>query len=580
MSTMLNNRGAPRVSLENYRRSQPPLFWSSYPGYRSTVALDRLRATEYPYLDAGGHVYLDYAGAGLPAQAQLSAHIGEEARGRCFGSRHSESSASAASSDLLERARLAVLADFNAPPEEYVAIFTPNATAACRLVGELYPFGPRSRLVLTHDNQNSVHGIREFARSRGAPMGYVPFSSPELRVDDNAIRYALERPAPGRLGAAWRVARSGVAPGAGRGRRARRQQARAWEGVRGGGGPEVAASRPASAHNRGLFAYPAQSHFSGVQHPLRWIEMAHERGFDVLVDAAAYVLSNRLDLSVVKPDSCPSVAKGLRLTPTGVGLLDCGAKELRTPAASIVRRGLALPGQGCRTTGICWGAGSEDGRIGFLQIPDLEFGLPFVADIGIGQIRQRVMCLTGWLIDRLVALRHSNGQPMARIYGPAIPQGRGGTVAFNLLDPSGCVIDERDVAMLPRPSGSRSVPRACATRAPAREFPTSRRLPGGERRGHRPNNGPVPRLSAPAEGGGAPRLSGPSVQRRRRGALPGVPGDDIPGWRRRHCTAGSPAVLLAMTGMSSHGELVGGTVLGSSKSGPFRPSRVTAGNWP
>ncbi len=444
MSTMLNNRGAPRVSLENYRRSQPPLFWSSYPGYRSTVALDRLRATEYPYLDAGGHVYLDYAGAGLPAQAQLSAHI-ERARGRCFGSRHSESSASAASSDLLERARLAVLAHFNAPPEEYVAIFTPNAADACRLVGGLYPFGPRSRLVLTHDNQNSVHGIREFARSRGAPMGYVPFSSPELRVDDNAIRYALERPAPGRLGAAWRVARSGVAPGAGRGRRARRQQARAWEGVRGGGGPEVAASRPASAHNRGLFAYPAQSHFSGVQHPLRWIEMAHERGFDVLVDAAAYVSSNRLDLSVVKPDFVPVSWHKVFGYPTGLGCLIAGHKvleRLRRPSLAGSSPYLAK----VQDDRDMLGARSEDGRIGFLQIPDLEFGLPFVADIGIGQIRQRVMCLTGWLIDRLVALRHSNGQPMARIYGPSNTQGRGGTVAFNLLDPSGCVIDERDVA--------------------------------------------------------------------------------------------------------------------------------------
>ncbi len=35
---------------------------------------------------------------------------------------------------------------------------------------------------------------------------------------------------------------------------------------------------------------------------------------------------------------------------------------------------------------------------------------------------------------------------MARIYGPANTRDRGGTVAFNLLDPSGRVIDERVVA--------------------------------------------------------------------------------------------------------------------------------------
>jgi selenocysteine lyase/cysteine desulfurase len=219
----------------------------------------------------------------------------------------------------MESARLTVLAHFNAPPEEYTAVFTLNATGGCRLVGEAYPFGPRSRLVLTHDNHNSVHDIREFARLRGAPIGYVPFSSPELRVDDTAIRYALERPAPGRVGAAWRVARSGAAPWPGRGRAARKRGTPAWAGEM-DGGPEVAVSHTATAHPRGLFAYPAQSHFSGVEHPLRWIEMAHERGFDVLLDAAAYLPSNRLDLSVVKPDFVAVSWYQVFGYPTGVGV--------------------------------------------------------------------------------------------------------------------------------------------------------------------------------------------------------------------------------------------------------------------
>ena len=193
-------------NVEKERRSEPPGFLTAYPGYRSTALLDRLRVTEYSYLDAGGHVYLDYTGAGLPAQAQLSAHA-ERMRGRCFGNPHSENPTSAASTELIERTRRAVLAHFNAPPEEYAAIFTPNATGACRLVGESYPFGPRTRLVLTYDNHNSVNGIREFARSRGAITQYVPFCPPELRVDDDAIHEALARPRPGPLGAVCRVAR-------------------------------------------------------------------------------------------------------------------------------------------------------------------------------------------------------------------------------------------------------------------------------------------------------------------------------------------------------------------------------------
>ena len=222
MTRTLNERSGVPGSAAVAPRPEPPGFLSAYPSYRSTTLLDKLRATEYSYLDADGHVYLDYTGAGLPAQAQLHAHA-ERIRGRCFGNTHSENPASAASTELIERARLAVLAHLNAPPEEYAVIFTPNATAACRLVGEAYPFGPRTRLVLTHDNHNSVNGIREFARSRGAVTQYVPFCSPELRVDDDAIRQALAKPGPDplratrhampgepRLGmaSAWRIASS------------------------------------------------------------------------------------------------------------------------------------------------------------------------------------------------------------------------------------------------------------------------------------------------------------------------------------------------------------------------------------
>ena len=36
-----------------------------------------------------------------------------------------------------------------------------------------------------------------------------------------------------------------------------------------------------------LFAYPAQSNFTGVKHPLEWIAAAPARGYRVLLDAAA-----------------------------------------------------------------------------------------------------------------------------------------------------------------------------------------------------------------------------------------------------------------------------------------------------
>ena len=422
------------AGIEAARRTPaPPGFLAAYPGYESTALLDRLREAEYAYLDAGGHVYLDYAGAGLPASTQLTEHA-ERIRRQPFGNPHSENPTSAASTELIERARHAVLAHFNAPPAEYAAIFTANATAACRLVGEAYPFGPRSRLVLTSDNHNSVNSMREFARARGAVTRYVPFCSPDLRVDDDAVRQALARPKPAPIQAVWRAAQCGVAPWAGRGARARGQRTLAAQGA----GPR----------RRGLLAYPAQSNYSGVQHPLHWIEMAHEQGYDVLLDAAAYVPTHRLDLSEVKPDFVAVSWYKVFGYPTGVGCLIARREALARlwrPAfagGSVYLAGVQADWHTLRPAE----AGFEDGTPAFLQIPDLEAGLEWISGIGLDQIHLRVMSLTGWLIERLTGLRHRNGEPMARLYGPANTRDRGATVTFNLLDPSGQVIDERHVA--------------------------------------------------------------------------------------------------------------------------------------
>ena len=51
------------------------------------------------------------------------------------------------------------------------------------------------------------------------------------------------------------------------------------------------------------------------------------------------------------------------------------------------------------------------------------------------------MCLTGWLLDALGALRHSNGTPIVRIYGPEGTDRRGATIAMNFFDPAGVLID-------------------------------------------------------------------------------------------------------------------------------------------
>ena len=63
-------------------------------------------------------------------------------------------------------------------------IFTANASAALKLVGEAFPFSEGGCYVLGADSHNSVHGIRQFALKQGAAVHYVE-STPQGGVDIN-----------------------------------------------------------------------------------------------------------------------------------------------------------------------------------------------------------------------------------------------------------------------------------------------------------------------------------------------------------------------------------------------------------
>ncbi|KAK0716220.1 pyridoxal phosphate-dependent transferase [Lasiosphaeris hirsuta] len=204
-------------------------------------------------------------------------------------------------------------------------------------------------------------------------------------------------------------------------------------------------SRPG---RNGLFAYPAQSNFSGVRHPLAWIEMAQGRGYDVLLDAAAYLPTAMLDLSAVKPEFvCVSWYK-LFGYPTGVGCLIAKREALDRLKRPWFSGGtIQAVSVGAPWHRMVKGAEAfEDGTLNFQSIPDVHVGLDWLATVGMPVIETRVRCLTGWFLDRLKDMRHSDGSPMITIYGPTDLKMRGGTVAFNFLDATGKVVDERLVA--------------------------------------------------------------------------------------------------------------------------------------
>ncbi|PWH12105.1 MAG: hypothetical protein DDG60_14995 [Anaerolineae bacterium] len=368
-------------------------FLQNYPSYLSTSCLDALRATDYSRLDRTGQIYLDYTGGGLYADSQVRQHQ-EILLSGVFGNPHSSNPTSMAATRLVESAREYVLHYFRADPAEYDVAFTPNASGALKLVGESYPFAPGGHYLLTFDNHNSVNGIREFAHARGATVTYIPVVLPDLRVDEAQLEQFLTLAQP-------------------------------------------------NANN--LFAYPAQSNFSSVKHSLEWIEKAHSKGWDVLLDAAAFAPTNPLDLSRYKPDFIPLSFYKMFGYPTGIGALIARRDKLHklqrpwfaggTITVASVQGGKYYLAEGH--------AAFEDGTVDYLNIPAVEIGLRHIESIGIETIHERVRCLTGWLLDNLTAMRHSTGVPLVRVYGPTDTEARGGAVTVNFFDREGRAIDHR-----------------------------------------------------------------------------------------------------------------------------------------
>ena len=128
-------------------------FVVNYPSFNRTRILDDWRETQYRRLDANRQIYLDYTGGGLYSELQISEHM-ELLRTTVLGNPHSANPTSLAMTDLVEDTRNYILRYFNASPDEYIAVFTANASGALKLVGEAYPFEPGSHFVLTFDNHN------------------------------------------------------------------------------------------------------------------------------------------------------------------------------------------------------------------------------------------------------------------------------------------------------------------------------------------------------------------------------------------------------------------------------------------
>ena len=358
--------------------------------HRDAAWFAALRELEFGRLDRSGEAYLDYTGSALYADSQVRSHLAFLAAS-VLGNPHSQSVASLRSTEIIEDARRLTLGFFAADPTEYDVIFTSNASAAMRLVGEAFAFGHGSRLVLSADNHNSVNGIRELALTRGATLQYAELDD-ELRLLDED-RFLTSVTAPS------------------------------------------------------LFAFPAQSNFSGVQHPLRLVDAAQRAGYTVLLDAAAFVPTNALRLDEVHPDFVALSFYKMFGYPTGVGALIARRDALAALTRPYFGGGtVEFVSIQHRTHLLKTGAeGFEDGTPNFAALAALPAGFELLGAAGMGNVKAHVSALTTTCLSELTALRHANGRRMVTIYGPGAGDARGGTVAFNVMNRDGRVVPYQHV---------------------------------------------------------------------------------------------------------------------------------------
>ncbi len=362
------------------------------PEYSNTSFLNELRDKDFARLDEQNHTYLDFTGGHLYPESLVKKHQ-EFLSTNILGNPHSINPSSALAEKHINEARNKVLEFFNAQ-NDYICIFTSNASAALKIIGECYPFASDGQLLLTFDNHNSVNGIREFARKANCPFTYSPLDK-ELRIDSELFAKNIQE---------------------------------------------------MQGKNK-LLAFPAQSNVSGVKHNLEWVQKAQQENWDVLLDAAAFVPSDRLDLQKYKPEFVSVSFYKIFGYPTGIGALlakKSAFDKLKKPSftggtitiVSVQGDGYYLEKEAARF---------EEGTINYLEIPAVKTGLEFIEQIGIDHIKSRVQHLTEYLIKKLLEIKHKNGAPLIKIHGPKNGINRGGTIAMNFFDKEGTLHDFQQI---------------------------------------------------------------------------------------------------------------------------------------
>lgn len=395
---------------------------------------------------------MDYTGAGLYQTSQVREAL-ESLEKTYLCNTHSTSDCSARSMTAISEARSAILNFFNADPSEYAVIFTGGATSGLKLLAESFPWSHDSLYVYARDDHNSVIGIRGTAASRGAHFHVYETDQLYKALEDDSV-LDLNRIFQHKI------------------RENSEEENIELDDTNHVYTIEDATDNSGMKHNGDntvyhLFSFPAESNFDGKLYPLEIIDKLQAKcstsdseednisacdsediskhpkeRWLVLLDAAAFVSTNRLDLSKYHPDFVTLSFYKMFGYPTGIGALIVRRIGLN-PSAKISGGTGALQalrkvffGGGtvffasCET-GFCApdttepSTQHEDGTLNFTSMGAVTLGLRAMSNykngdkMGIDAIHDHSISVARYLVDELNKLKESNefGENPVDIYG-------------------------------------------------------------------------------------------------------------------------------------------------------------------
>ncbi|XP_066581358.1 molybdenum cofactor sulfurase isoform X2 [Prorops nasuta] len=353
--------------------------------------------------------YADHAGATLYSDSQMRNIIGNMQR-MTYANPHSGGVAGANTHDIIEQMRNTVLEHFHTSVEEYSVIFTSGATSSLKTIAETFVFDRNKtndaknagHFVYMQDNHTSVLGMRDLVSERGAKITSISHND-AIKIFENPLTFFNDN---------------------------------------------------LHSDKNSLFAFSAQCNFSGLKYPLKWIDNVHKGSLSVfvneknirwyvLLDAASFVATNDLNLSLFKPDFvCLSFYKMFGY-PTGLGAL-----LVKNSSSDVLKKQyygggtvkVVLSSEMFHKKRTALHERFEDGTINYLSVISLQYGFDILSKISMKRISKHVFSLMRILHHSLLQLHHHNGTPVVKIYSDTDYENgnlQGGIIAFNILRSNG-----------------------------------------------------------------------------------------------------------------------------------------------